>query len=261
MVAGVTGRLVTAAAAQQLLKNSAEGELPRSFVHALDVWSDRHHALGPSASVRAITDVSVVPLLKLLGYAVARREDDEGRVVVSASANGAATVPVVITGWGKPLEREWRRTILDAVQADARWCVCCNGTALRIIDAHHTWSRQFLEFDLALLADTDDCRALLWTLVRADAMAAHHACLDSAAELSSRLGVMVCDALGKGVLAALEDLCQALARRRAPPSQLLFEQSLTVLYRVLFLLFAEARALVPMWHPVLPAALPPSSRS
>ena len=29
-----------------------------------------------------------------------------------------------------------------------------------------------------------------------------------------------------------------------------FEQSLTVLYRVLFLLFAEARGLVPVWHPV-----------
>jgi len=30
----------------------------------------------------------------------------------------------------------------------------------------------------------------------------------------------------------------------------LFEQSLTVLYRVLFLLFAEARGLLPVWHPV-----------
>src|SRR4029077_17013407 len=29
-----------------------------------------------------------------------------------------------------------------------------------------------------------------------------------------------------------------------------FEQSLTIVYRMLFLLFAEARALVPLWHPV-----------
>src|SRR6185295_2138938 len=29
-----------------------------------------------------------------------------------------------------------------------------------------------------------------------------------------------------------------------------FEQSLTVVYRMLFLLFAEARSLVPVWHPV-----------
>src|SRR6185436_14155309 len=29
-----------------------------------------------------------------------------------------------------------------------------------------------------------------------------------------------------------------------------FEQSLTIVYRILFLLFAEARALVPLWHPI-----------
>ena len=39
-------------------------------------------------------------------------------------------------------------------------------------------------------------------------------------------------------------------RRAACPPRLLFDQSLTVLYRVLFLLFAEARSLVPIWHPI-----------
>src|SRR4029078_5852802 len=29
-----------------------------------------------------------------------------------------------------------------------------------------------------------------------------------------------------------------------------FKQALTIVYRILFLLFAEARALVPVWHPV-----------
>ena len=29
-----------------------------------------------------------------------------------------------------------------------------------------------------------------------------------------------------------------------------FEQALTIVYRMLFLLFAEARGLVPLWHPV-----------
>ena len=40
--------------------------------------------------------------------------------------------------------------------------------------------------------------------------------------------------------------------RRAGDSRrdVLFEHSLTVLYRILFLLFAEARGLVPLWHPV-----------
>jgi hypothetical protein len=53
------------------------------------------------------------------------------------------------------------------------------------------------------------------------------------------------------VLAALGRLFVALAKAwPSRPPHLLFEQSLTVLYRVLFLLFAEARGLVPMWHPI-----------
>src|SRR4029078_4192718 len=33
-----------------------------------------------------------------------------------------------------------------------------------------------------------------------------------------------------------------------------FKQALTIVYRVIFLLFAEARALVPVWHPVYRAS-------
>ena len=39
-------------------------------------------------------------------------------------------------------------------------------------------------------------------------------------------------------------------RRRAFAADAAFEQSLTIVYRVLFLLFAEARGLVPAWHRV-----------
>ena len=68
--------------------------------------------------------------------------------------------------------------------------------------------------------------------------------------MSRHHGVQVCRALGAGVLDALEVLLGALTRGARPPSAALWEQSLTVLYRVLFLLFAEARGLVPLWHPV-----------
>ena len=42
---------------------------------------------------------------------------------------------------------------------------------------------------------------------------------------------------------------RAVASRRHPDAQIL-DESLIVVYRVLFLLFAEARGLVPSWHPV-----------
>ena len=75
-------------------------------------------------------------------------------------------------------------------------------------------------------------------------------------------GVRVCEMLGEGVLDALTAILAALehphvaATRRgvrqaqAATTAAAFEQSLTIVYRLLFLLFAEARALVPTWHDV-----------
>ena len=62
--------------------------------------------------------------------------------------------------------------------------------------------------------------------------------------------------VGQGVLAASGDVLCALLRpaRRGvatePPLDGTFEQALTIVYRILFLLFAEARGLVPLWHSV-----------
>src|SRR6185503_20416032 len=93
-------------------------------------------------------------------------------------------------------------------------------------------------------------RTTLWSLARAEAMSGPVTVLDRASELSARHGAAVCKALGDGVLHALELLIAALASTQGHSPLILFDQSLTVLYRVLFLLFAEARGLVPMWHPV-----------
>ena len=61
----------------------------------------------------------------------------------------------------------------------------------------------------------------------------------------------VCRSLRGGVLEACTHVLRALFGRGAPSDVAgVFEQSLTIVYRLLFLFFAEARALVPVWHPV-----------
>src|SRR5262249_28471554 len=79
----------------------------------------------------------------------------------------------------------------------------------------------------------------------------------------------VCRSLRDGVLAAAGDVLGALVRKagdvRLKPDTTQpdgqrdgsvalgadsLEQSLTIVYRLLFLLFAESRNLVPLWHPV-----------
>src|SRR5947207_1155763 len=253
MIAGVRGRLLTASFVETELPRLANsGTPPRDVLCALERWSThREAAFGPASSVRGIADGVAIPLLRLLGFTVGRRHDGGDSARLEAGWRAGALVPVTILGWDQPLDVAWRDSILDAVRADERWAFITNGTSLRIVDAHRTWSRHYLEFDLALLAGDAAAFALLWQVARAESLASSPRLLDRAVDQSARYGVAVCGALATGVLDALELLLRTLARRRRhAASELLLEQSLTVLYRVLFLLFAEARGLVPVWHPV-----------
>ena len=249
---GVRGRLISAAFAEsQLNAPSGYAGPPADVVRHLDRWSERVQAnLGPASSARAIADGAVTPLLRILGYEIKRRTDRGPAVVLEAGAAGI-TVPVAVTAWGDSLDDVWRDVVLDGIRSDGRWGLACNGVSLRVIDVRRTWNRQYLEFDLAPISDDEGATRLLWELLGARSMASRPPVLDTAVEQSARHGVAVRKALGDGVLEALTLVFGALATRRGqPPPRLLFEQALTVLYRILFLLFAEARALVPMWHPI-----------
>jgi hypothetical protein len=62
---------------------------------------------------------------------------------------------------------------------------------------------------------------------------------------------MVSRSLRDGVLTASSAVLNALLlRARRPDADAAFDQALTIVYRLLFLLFAEARMLVPLWHPL-----------
>ena len=253
MIAGVSGRLLTASFIETELDALAGHTAPSDdVIRALEGWSARREAtFGPASSVRSIADGIALPLLKLLGYSVATRIDRHESVRVDASFCGRSILPVTVLGWDESLEGAWRQSVLEAVGTDERWSVVITGTSLRIVDAHRTWSRHYLEFDLALLAGEARAFLLLWQVARAETLAASPRLLDSAVDASARHGVAVCGALAAGVLDALELLLRTLRQRRSHAApELLLEQSLTVLYRILFLLFAEARGLVPVWHPV-----------
>jgi hypothetical protein len=253
MIAGVRGRLITASFVEtELPALAGDCVPPRDTARALEEWSARREGtFGPASSVRSIADGIAVPLLRILGFSINRRVDRHDCARLEAGLRGRSLVPCTVLGWDQPLDAAWRDSVLDAVRADERWSLIVNGTSLRIVDAHRTWSRHYLEFDLALLAHDAGAFALLWHVGRAESLATSPRPLDRAVEESARHGVAVCGALGAGVLDALGMLLRALGRRRRhAAAELLLEQSLTVLYRVLFLLFAEARGLVPIWHPV-----------
>jgi hypothetical protein len=250
VIPGVRGRLVTAAFCRDVLPTLTGAEpVPASISRMFERWFLRADAaLGPASGVRSVAEIAAIPLLRILGYTVRGRTDGDHTSSLQV-VSGDAQLAVVVTGWGEPLDSAWRAAVRDSVALDARWIICCNGNALRIVDGRRSWSRDFLEFDLAVLADETGAQTALWSLARAAAMAKATPLLDVAVDLSARHGIEVCRALGTGVLESLTLLYGALRLRRGPP-RVLFEQSLTVLYRILFLLFAEARGLVPVWHPV-----------
>jgi N-6 DNA Methylase/Eco57I restriction-modification methylase len=252
MIPGVRGGLISSAFARDVLPTMAEAVgVPPPIAAALASWSLRiERTLGLTSSVRAIVDVAILPLLELLELTVERRSDEGEQCVLHIRA-GATRALVIVSEWGEPLERIWRSSVIHAIAGDVRWCVCSNGRAVRVVDARRTWSRDYLEFDCFLVGREPLTQQLLWTVLRADAITGDSPLIDRVVDLSRRHGVEVCRVLGDGVLEALALLVGTLAAGKRPAAMpVLFEQSLTVLYRVLFLLFAEARGLLPVWHPV-----------
>jgi hypothetical protein len=252
MIPGVYGRLLTASFIRDVFPTlPGISAPPVGWSRRLRDCAQRIDAtLGAASGVRAITDVALLPIVDLLGLEVIRRVDEDSVCRLELAAGHQSCVTAIAVPWGEPLARAWRVAILGAVGADARWCLCCNGQALRLVDARRTWSRDYLEFDLLLLDREAEAQSVLWSVAHADALSGQPARLDTVVTLSRHHGVQVCRALGAGVLDALEVLLSALTRGGRQPPTLLWEQSLTVLYRVLFLLFAEARGLVPLWHPL-----------
>jgi hypothetical protein len=251
---GLRGRLISSSFARDVLPTLRGYEqVPIAPSRAIAVIARRVAAtLGPAAAIRSITDVAVIPLLETLGFVLNRRVDHEDRCSLRLQDRGERAGCALVLGWGQPLSSAWRDAVTAGVATDVQWAFCSNGLALRIIDARRTWSRDFLEFDLAVLGDSSDLQSVLWSLGRAEALAVKSPLLEQAIVLSARHGLDVCRSLGDGVLQALQLVLSALAPRagRRYEPDLLFEHSLTVLYRILFLLFAEARGLVPLWHPL-----------
>jgi hypothetical protein len=213
--------------------------------------------LGPASAPRAILESAVIPLLTSLGF-------DEFRgiellhtgLTVTARARGRP-VAVLVTPWGDCLDGYWRSAVTAAIDRRAQWCLLFNGNELLIVDSGRLYSRRGASFNLGLAADHAATMTGLWCLANAGALCGDptdpHS-LHAIVAASDGHSAGVCRSLRHGVLAASADIASALvAHERAArtlPVEASFEQALTIVYRILFLLFAEARALVPIWHPV-----------
>lgn len=214
-------------------------------------------SLGPASSLRQMSEVGAEPLAQALGYRVGDSRPPSGspslvppcETHVFLALAGATRVPWCVTPWAARLGPLWRSAIVAARDVGSRWAVLFNGTHVRLVDGTSRHTARWLEIDLDAAADDRSTFAALWLLARAETVAGE---LASLVDASDAFAADVCRSLGDGVLVASGQVLDVVVGRRRPPLDVphAFEQALTVVYRMLFLLFAESRGLVPMWHPV-----------
>jgi hypothetical protein len=255
MLSGFGGHLLSESYLERCLEQHAPVVDVDRTRRELSAWRARCRALGPASALRSMLEIGAEPLLAALGYGkpsdvLAQPGTWISTILSGCPRSGAAPSVLVVTPWGARLDSLWRPAVVEARRRGARWCVAFNGTHVRLIGAGRLYSRRFAEFDLDLaVEDERACLALQMLLGCHDPSVASS--LEDLVEASERHSAAVCRSLRHGVLDASSGLLGALLRRASnTPLDSAFEQALTIVYRILFLLFAEARHLVPLWHPV-----------
>ena len=251
MIAGFGGDLISHAYLEEHVLPGIDPAHAAEFEKsALRWWRGASRTLGPASSARAIRDLAVAPLMNLLHY--------ETAAVVPAPFGlrgdlRSANAVLLILPWAFPPASAWRDAVRCAVASGAAWAIISNGRTLRIADCTRAWTRAGIEFDFERLFISPGGIAALCALASAAALSGEGpAALRSRVSGSDAQVSRVCRSLSDGVLTALPRLAASLdpggRTARRPASAL--DQSLTVVYRILFLLFAEARALVPVWNEI-----------
>ena len=274
MITGLSGSLLSHEVLARIVPDALRGlldeegrEQARRRLHA---WHMPLRAqLGPALALRAVYDRLGEPLLSALGYHVVPADSTSERFCAVLEVSGTPRATLLVTLWGRHPAAAWRDAVRLGIGQGARWCFCLTGPRLRIVDGSRTYSRQYIEFDIEATVENEQTFAVFWGLLRGAAMTGssgdQRPLLDRAIELTEQHRGSVRSSLQRGVHEALGHLTRALstAGRRGRAAAALtgdgdrarttistLDEALIVVYRILFLLFAEARGLVPRWHPI-----------
>jgi hypothetical protein len=213
-------------------------------------WAGVEAACGPATSVRAVFDLAAMPLFAMLGYRASNARFDRGACEVHLQTPNGVPVELLVLPWASQPSSVWRRAVTAGRDSGASWCFALAPPFLSLISINGCAMRRSVDFSFPAALAEDELRRFL-LLTRAEAF-------EASAGATSALGVFIDSArqfqeavrtdLQAGVrdaLAILTPILRSSAASREP-----FDEALTMLYRVLFLLFAESRDLVPHQHPI-----------
>jgi hypothetical protein len=236
-------------AGSALAADGLEGQRRR----CLAWWRRLEAECGPATGLRAVFDLAAMPLAALLGFRARRVSFDRDRAIAQLGTPGGAVVGLVVLPWAARLPERWRDLTAAARHAGAAWSMLMAPPFLAVAEARGRAVRRSVDFRLP---DALDRRSFtrFWALTHSSVFDGQDGSrLDALVSRARYFQDRVRDDLQQGVLQALETLTDAVPR---PPGQSAgaLDERLTLVYRILFLLFAEAHDLIPARHPLFGAA-------
>lgn len=219
-----------------LAANRPPESVERTRRNFLAWWGSVERHCGPATGLRALFDRVAMPLASLLGFR-AHDAEFEDRVATARLESVSGPVQLVLEPWATRASRAWR----GLKQADGPiWCLLVAPPFISVVDLRGHSMRRSVDFSLP---DALDPRSFPAFLTACSAGAA----LDALVQEGARFQDAVRADLQAGVVQALAAIRPVLPPRATPGTDE-FSEALTIVYRVLFLLFAESRALVPRQH-------------
>jgi hypothetical protein len=248
---GLSGTLASA----DLLEQIAAGARPAGPVRAVITAARR--TLGPASAARHVLNGLVAPLLAALDLEARLVSDAAAAILISVRAGGREVAWGAVGGWNADLRRLRAASMRERHASAARWWIGFNGPLLRVMDVTRAYARRSIDVDLEVIETDDRAVAVLQAILGEEG--GSFSTLAALVRDTERHRADVGTSLQAGVEAALPRLIGGFAGGRRRPSTGLgagsrsldaaFADALTIVYRILFLLFAEARGLVPQWHP------------
>lgn len=239
------GSMVSASALHQELVECALGPHEETIAWTVRrcraVYRRAGLRLGPASGATAVWRLLAAPIVALLRWQVRS---------VAVHHIGAVTTQVTrldgVTGrtallvalpWGMTHGPAARPACRLALDAGVRWTMVTNGLTWRWLDSHRPLGRQHVELHLPTALADERVWEALWLMGQADV------------DRLDRLGRLTL-ALETGTTRAVRDAVADVRQRLARHLRASDEEVLTHVFRWLFLLFAEARDLLPMHNPV-----------
>jgi hypothetical protein len=262
-----------------------EKERASSWSRALKNWEKAARSLGPGSSTSETRRRWLDPLFEELGfifgfslkdgdYVEAEKENLKEPLIFYPNGTGEPVAYIDFRPWGMDLDSVLegagrRLTPLKFMErllayGRARWGILTNGRVIRLLKRRELSSgRAFLEIDLENLLDTSDEASyrIFWALFRAKALVPDiegKCLLDLIDEESRKHAARVGGELRESVRRAVEILVQGFLDEPGNSKHInlpqdveqVYQQSLVLLYRLLFVLYAESLELLPVGTPL-----------